>query len=126
VLKARPIGEYRGVARFFAYLSRPEVQARWHQASGYLPVTRAAYELTRRQGFYEKNPGTDISIKQITLKEPTPNTKGLRLGSFVQVREVIEDELEQAITGKVAPKAALDSAVRRGNEILRRFEKANP
>jgi sn-glycerol 3-phosphate transport system substrate-binding protein len=126
VLKARPIGEYRGVARFFAYLSRPEVQARWHQASGYLPVTRAAYELTRRQGFYEKNPGTDISIKQITLKEPTPNTKGLRLGSFVQVREVIEDELEQAITGKVSPKAALDSAVRRGNEILRRFEKANP
>jgi sn-glycerol 3-phosphate transport system substrate-binding protein len=102
------------------------VQARWHQASGYLPITRAAYELTRRQGFYEKNPGTDISIKQITLGEPTPNTKGLRLGSFVQVREVIEDELEQAISGKVSPKAALDSAVRRGNEILRRFEKANP
>ena len=126
VLRDRPRAEYAGAAKFFAYLSRPEVQARWHQASGYLPVTRAAYELTRRQGFYEKNPGTDISIKQITLKEPTPNTKGLRLGSFVQVREVIEDELEQAISGKVTPKAALDSAVRRGNEILRRFETANP
>lgn len=125
VLKGRPIAEYKGVAKFFVFLSRPEVQARWHQESGYLPITRAAYELTRRQGFYEKNPGTDISIKQITLKEPTQNTKGLRLGSFVQVREVIEDELEQAISGKVAPKAALDSAVRRGNTILRRFEQAN-
>ena len=50
VLKARPVGEYKGVARFFAYLSRPEVQARWHQASGYLPITRAAYELTRAAG----------------------------------------------------------------------------
>jgi sn-glycerol 3-phosphate transport system substrate-binding protein len=50
----------------------------------------------------------------------------LRIGSFVLVRDVIEDELEQAISGKVPAKAALDSAVRRGNEILRRFEKANP
>ena len=126
VLKGRPIAEYKGVAKFFIFLSRPEIQARWHQESGYLPITRAAYELTRKQGFYERNPGADISIKQITLKEPTANSKGLRLGSFVQVREVIEDEMEQAISGKVTPKAALDSAVRRGNEILRRFEKANP
>lgn len=125
VLEGRPEAEYKGVARFFAYLSRPEVQAWWHQASGYLPITRAAYELSRTRGFYERNPGTDISIRQITLKEPTPNTKGLRIGSFVLVRNVIEDELEQAISGKVPAKAALDSAVRRGNEILRRFEKAN-
>src|SRR5690242_18228260 len=126
VLKGRPIAEYKGVARFFVYLSRPEVQARWHQQSGYLPITRAAYELTRKQGFYEKNPGADIAIKQITLKDPTQNTKGLRLGSVVQVREVIDDELEQAISGKIAPKAALEAAVTRGNDILRKFEKANP
>jgi sn-glycerol 3-phosphate transport system substrate-binding protein len=126
VLKGRPIAEYKGVAKFFIFLSRPEIQARWHQESGYLPITRAAYELTRKQGFYDRNPGADISIKQITLKEPTANSKGLRLGSFIQVREVIEDEMEQAILGKATPKAALDSAVRRGNDILRKFEKANP
>jgi sn-glycerol 3-phosphate transport system substrate-binding protein len=126
VLKGRPDAEYRGVAQFFAFLSRPEIQARWHQGTGYLPITRAAYELSRQQGFYQANPGTDISIRQITLKEPTQNTKGLRIGSFLLVRDVIEDELEQAIAGKVTPRAALDSAVRRGNAILRRFEKANP
>ena len=126
VLKGRPEAEYRGVARFFAFLSRPEIQARWHQGTGYLPITRAAYELSRQQGFYQANPGTDISIRQITLKEPSANTKGLRIGSFLLVRDVIEDELEQAIAGKVTPRAALDSAVRRGNAILRRFEKANP
>ena len=126
VLKGRPDAEYRGVAQFFAFLSRPEIQARWHQGTGYLPITRAAYELSRQQGFYQANPGTDISIRQITLKEPTANTKGLRIGSFLLVRDVIEDELEQAIAGKVTPRAALDSAVRRGNAILRQFEKANP
>ena len=103
------------------------MQARWHQASGYLPITRAAYELTRAAGFLrEAIPAPTSRSSRSPLKEPTQNTKGLRLGSFVQVREVIEDELEQAIAGKVTPKAALDSAVRRGNEILRRFEKANP
>jgi sn-glycerol 3-phosphate transport system substrate-binding protein len=126
VLRGRPAAEYKGVAQFFAFLSRPEIQARWHQQTGYLPITRAAYELSQQQNFYARNPGTDIAIRQLTVKEPTQNTKGLRIGSFVLVRDVIEDELEQAISGKVTPKAALDSAVRRGNDILRRFEQANP
>jgi sn-glycerol 3-phosphate transport system substrate-binding protein len=126
VLRDRPRDEYKGVARFFAYLSRPEVQAAWHQNTGYLPITRAAFDLTRAQGFYDRNPGTAISIEQITLKPPTENSKGLRLGSFVLIRDVIEDELEQAFSGKKSAQAALDSALERGNRLLRQFEKANP
>jgi len=126
VLKGRPEAEYKGVARFFAYLSKPGAQAWWHQNTGYLPITDAAYRLSGAQGFYDRNPGTDISIKQITLHTPTENSKGLRLGSFVQIRDVIEDEMEQAFSGKRTAKAAMDAAARRGNEILRRFEKANP
>jgi len=126
VLKGRPEAEYKGVARFFAYLSKPGAQAWWHQATGYLPITDAAYQLSSAQGFYDRNPGADISIKQITLHAPTENSKGLRLGSFVLIRDVIEDEMEQAFAGKKTAKAAMDAAVRRGNDILRRFEKANP
>jgi sn-glycerol 3-phosphate transport system substrate-binding protein len=126
VLRGRPDAEYKGVAKFFAYLSQPEVQAAWHQKTGYLPVTRAAFDLSRTQGFYERNPGADMSIEQITLKPPTENSKGLRLGSFVLIRDVIEDELEQAFSGKKSAQAALDSAVARGNRLLRQFESANP
>ena len=125
VLRGRPRPEYKGVAKFFAYLSRPEVQAAWHQRTGYLPITRAAYELTRSTGFYDRHPGADVAIEQLSLKPPTENSKGLRLGSFVLIRDVIEDELEQAFAGKKPAKAALDSAVRRGNDLLRQFEKAN-
>ncbi|MGA2126117.1 MAG: extracellular solute-binding protein, partial [Xanthobacteraceae bacterium] len=125
VLKGRPEAEYKGAAKFFAYLSRPEVQAAWHQATGYLPITLAAYQLTRSQGYYDRNPGTDISIRQLTLNPPTENSKGLRLGSFVLIRDVIEDAMEQAFAGKKPAKIALDEAVARGNELLRRFENAN-
>ena len=125
VLKGRSEAEYKGVARFFAYLSKPGAQAWWHQSTGYLPITKASYELSQTQGFYDRNLGADISIKQITLHPPTENSKGLRLGSFVLIRDVIEDELEQAFSGKRSAKSALDLAVKRGNEILRQFEQAN-
>ena len=126
VLRNRPSDEYKGVAKFFSFLSKPEVQASWHQNTGYLPVTRAAFDLTRAQGFYDRNPGTAISIEEITSKPPTENSKGVRLGSFVLIRDVIDDELEQAFSGKKSAQAALDSAVERGDKLLRQFERASP
>lgn len=126
VLRNRPRDEYKGVAKFFAYLSKPEVQAAWHQTTGYLPITRAAFDLTRAQGFYGRNPGAEMSIEQITLKMPTDNSRGLRLGSFILIRDAIEDELEQAFNGKKPAQAALESAEARGNRLLRQFERANP
>jgi sn-glycerol 3-phosphate transport system substrate-binding protein len=125
VLKGYPNAEYKGVAKFFKYLSSSEVQAAWHQATGYLPITTAAYELTRKQGFYEKNPGTETAITQINNKPPTANSKGLRFGNFVQIRDVINDELEAVWAGKKSAQDGLNEAVQRGNVLLRKFEKAN-
>jgi sn-glycerol 3-phosphate transport system substrate-binding protein len=125
VMGGKKPAEYRGVAKFFAFLSRPEVQMDWHTKTGYVPITQASYELTRKSGFYDKNPGADMPVKQLTNKAPTANSKGLRFGNFVQGREVIEEELEAVFAGRKEAKAALDDAVRRGNDILRRFEAAN-
>jgi sn-glycerol 3-phosphate transport system substrate-binding protein len=125
VLRGQKPADYKGVAQFFAYLSKPEVQAWWHQETGYLPITTAAYDLSRKQGFYDKNPGTDVAVKEINLNPPTENSKGLRLGNFVQIRAVIEEEIENALQGKTTPQQALDAAVTRGNELLRQFQKSN-
>lgn len=126
VLRDRPREEYKGVAKFLAFLSQPEVQAAWHQKTGYLPSTQAAYDLTRARGFYDRNPGTAKSIEEITLKPPTANSRGLRLGSFTLIRDAIEDELENAFSGKKSAQEALDAAAERGNKLLRQFERANP
>lgn len=123
VLQGRTDAEYKGVAKFLSFLSRPEVQAQWHQWTGYLPITHAAYEQTRALGFYDRNPGTDISIRQITLNPPNANSRGLRLPSYVVIRDIIQEEIEDALAGRKTAKAALDEAVRRGNEVLTRFDK---
>jgi len=117
--------EYKGVAEFLSFLSSSDIQAKWHQDTGYLPITTAAYEQTKAEGFYEANPGTDIAILQMTAKPTTANSKGLRLGSFDQIRGIIDEELEAVWSGDKDAQAALDSAVERGNQLLRRFEQAN-
>ena len=117
--------DYQGVAEFFKYMSSPEVQADWHQASGYVPITTAAYELSKEQGFYEENPGTDTAIKQLSLNEPTPNSKGLRFGNYVQVRDAINEELEALWAGDKTAEEALSNAAERGNALLRAFQDAN-
>ena len=125
VFEGHEAKEYAGVAEFLNFLSTPEIQAQWHQDTGYLPITLAAYERTKESGFYEENPGTDIAIIQMTGKAPTANSKGLRLGFFDQIRTIIDEELEAVWAGDKAEQTALDSAVERGNTLLRRFEQAN-
>ena len=125
VLQGRPKDEYKGVAKFMTFLASAPVQAKWHQETGYVPITTAAAELTEKEGFYKKFPGRDIAVKELTLNPPTDNSKGLRIGNFVQIRDIVDEELESVWSGKKDAKTALDEAVKRGNEQLRKFEAAN-
>jgi len=124
VMGGKPAANYKGVAKFFTFLSGPEIQAEFHQTTGYLPITMAAYELTKKSGFYEKNPGTDVSVQQMIVKT-TNNSRGVRLGNFIQIRDVIDEELEGVWSGKQDAKTALDKAVKRGNELIEKFARQN-
>lgn len=121
VLNGHDEAEYRGVAQFFDYISSPDIQAASHQRTGYLPITREAYSLSRRQGFYHGNPDAEVAIRQITLHLPTEHSKGVRLGNFTQIRDVIDQELDAVWAGRKDARTALDDAVRRGNALLREF-----
>ena len=115
--------EYKGVAKFFTFLSDTNRQAKLHQESGYLPITKAAYDKTKASGFYDKNPILEVPLKELTNKTPTENSRGLRFGGMVQMRDVWSEEIEAALAGKKSAKEALDAAVSRGNQMLRQFER---
>jgi sn-glycerol 3-phosphate transport system substrate-binding protein len=124
VLAGKPPVEYYGVARFFAFLSQPGVQAEWHQKSGELPLTYAAYELTRKQGFYAANPAQEIAVQQVLAKLPTWDSRGIRLGGFPKIRGIINEELELVWSGKKSALDALNAAVARGNVLLEEMDQA--
>jgi sn-glycerol 3-phosphate transport system substrate-binding protein len=122
VLKGHTKEQYAAVADFFRYVATPPVQVYWHRSTGYVPITVAAYELAKKEGFYKEVPAQEIAITSLTRSPTTELSRGLRLGNFVQIRDVIDEETENIWAGKKTPKQGLDDAVRRGNELLRQFE----
>jgi len=123
VMGGKTPAEYKGIAKFFTFLSDTDRQVYLHEVSGYLPITKAAYEKTKASGFYEKNPILEVPLKELTNKPPTENSRGLRFGGMVQMRDVWSEEIEAALAGKKPAKDALDAAVTRGNQMLRQFER---
>ena len=115
--------EYKGVARFFTFLSDTDRQVDLHKKSGYLPITKAAYAKTKESGYYKELPYLETPLLELTNKEPTENSRGLRLGNMVQLRDVWAEEFEAALAGKKTAKQALDDAAARGNAMLRQFER---
>ena len=124
VMSGKPAADYKGVAAFFNYLTNPEIQAKSHQRTGYLPITLASFEMTEKAGFYKQNPGTDTAVNQM-IRKTTDKSRGVRLGNMLQIRAIVDEELEQVWAGKKGAQEALDAIVKRGNEQLERFQKAN-
>ena len=124
VMNGKKAEEYKGVAQFFAHLSDAQEQAKSHQRTGYLPTTTEAFNITEKAGFYKQNPGTDVSVTQM-IRKTTDKSRGIRLGNFVQIRTIIDEEMEQVWSGKKSAKEGLESAKKRGDEQLERFQKAN-
>ena len=124
VMGGKKADEYKGVAEFFSFVSKPDVQSASHKRTGYLPITLEAFALTEKSGYYKENPGTDVAPNQM-IRKTTDKSRGIRLGNFVQIRTIVDEEMEHVWAGKKAPKEALDIAVKRGNEQLERFAKTN-
>jgi sn-glycerol 3-phosphate transport system substrate-binding protein len=124
VMNGKPQNDYKAVAAFFDYLSDPQVQSVNHMRTGYLPVTLEAFKLTEDSGFYTKNPGTDVSVNQM-IRKTTDRSRGIRLGNYVQIRTIIDEELEQVWAGKITAKQALDAITTRGNALLEKFDATN-
>lgn len=123
VMGGKKPDEYKGVAKFLAFLSDTDRQVAIHKASGYLPITKAAYAKAKEQGFYKDQPYLETPLLELTNKEPTENSRGLRLGNMVQLRDIWAEEIEGALAGKKTAKEALDAGVTRGNQMLRQFER---
>jgi len=124
VMGGKKPDDYKGVAKFLAFLSDTDRQIAIHKASGYLPITKASYAKAKADGFYKDQPYLETPLLELTNKEPTANSRGLRLGNMAQLRDIWSEEIESALAGKKSAKEALDTAVQRGNQALRQFERA--
>jgi sn-glycerol 3-phosphate transport system substrate-binding protein len=119
----RSAKEFEGVAKFLEFLAQPERLARFAKVTGFLPATNAAYEAMQKENFFAQNAGREIPIQQLTRGTPTANSAGYRFGRWTEIRDFYHEEVERALQGNQTAQAALDNAVRRGNDALRQFER---
>lgn len=124
-LSGKSADEYRGAAAFFAFIAKPETEEYFSTITGYIPVTIPGYDYMKSKGFYDKAPfkGREIALESLTASPVTPNSRGIRLGGFIQIRKETRDALQAIFANKMTVEAGLNQAVERGNAILRRFEK---
>jgi sn-glycerol 3-phosphate transport system substrate-binding protein len=122
--KQRTAAEYKAIAQFLKFLGTPEQDAHFHQTTGYVPVTFGGYEKSKADGYYEKQRGADIPIKQLARGTMTANSRGLRLGRLSEIRNILYEETERALQGQQSAKEALDNGASRGNRVLREFQKS--
>lgn len=124
VMKGKKKPEYEAAAAFIDFVSTPEQQHWLMDRTGYIPLTESGYKALVDSGFYKdpKYAGREVAIASLTASEPTANSRGIRLGNFPSVRAEIRAELQAVFTQNKDVQAALDDAVARGNQILRRYE----
>ncbi|MEO1398209.1 MAG: extracellular solute-binding protein [Pseudomonadota bacterium] len=114
--------ENKATAEFFRYLTAADTQYFWHQATGYVPITNAAYDVAKADGHYDKFPAAEVGIQQLTLPAGD-NTKGYRMGFYVQIRDVMNREYGRILTGETDVDSAFEAIEAEANKLLERFAK---
>lgn len=114
--------ENEATARFFEFMASPDVQVMWHKETGYVPITEAAYDLAKTQGYYDEKPAAEVGIQQLSL--PAGDwTKGYRMGFYVQIRDVMNREYGRILTGETSVEDAFATIEEEANALLERFAK---
>jgi sn-glycerol 3-phosphate transport system substrate-binding protein len=114
--------ENAATAKFFEFLTAPETQYFWHQETGYVPITEAAYELAQEDGHYDRMPAAEVGIQQLSLPAGE-HTRGYRMGFYVQIRDVMNREYGRILTGESSVEDAFQAIETEANALLERFAK---
>ncbi|UJF23857.1 extracellular solute-binding protein [Suttonella sp. R2A3] len=107
-------------ASFFKFLSQSDTQAFWHKETGYVPITNAAYDLVKSEGYYDEEPAAETGILQLN-QSGGEWTKGYRLGFYPQIREVMRREFTKFFNGDVSVDDAFATIESESDKLLARF-----
>ena len=118
VLKGQSERELDGVWEFFKFINRTENAVAWHQGTGYFPVTNSAVKTLLDSGWFAENPNSLTAFLQILTGSDHPAAQGVLLGQFVEIRDIVDTALEDALNGRVPVQRALDQAAARVNQVL--------
>ncbi len=126
VTKGQSKAQLQAVWEFLKYLAQTNVAVQWHKGTGYFPTVNSAVQALLNEGWFSKDQNYLTAFLQVLSgRRDTPAATGVRLGPFVQIRELERTAIEKAVSGTMSPKAALDEAAQKANDLLQQYKQLN-
>ncbi|MVW72248.1 extracellular solute-binding protein [Bordetella sp. 15P40C-2] len=114
-VNGHPQAQEKATADFLAWLSKPVNAAEWHQQTGYLPLTDAAFRASD-VSFYNKVPGAKALVDSLRGNLAS-TSRGFRMAHYDRIQPILNSELNQALAGTTPPVAALNKASDQAKKI---------
>jgi ABC-type glycerol-3-phosphate transport system substrate-binding protein len=99
----------REACEFLTFMASKEVQARWANQLGQIPVNILADPMVD----FSQHPYLKVFMEQMKYAKPRPQT-----GSYPEIENAVNPEMQAALDGKKSVKAAMESASKLVNQIL--------
>jgi len=111
----RSAAEYKQAARFVSFMLAPDMQVELVSVYGGLPMTAAARAAARSKLLKEGQATLEVAYGSLKGKGAAQSR---HVSDIDPVRIIADEELESVWANKAPAKAALDTAVNRGNAVL--------
>jgi sn-glycerol 3-phosphate transport system substrate-binding protein len=102
--------EQQAAWEFVKFTTEPAVQAEWAAATGYFPITPAAYEEDVLTEVYDANPQYLTAVEQLENTIQSPATAGALFSIMPEARVIIETALGEVYEGRDVEEALDDAA----------------
>lgn len=123
ILNNKPEEEQKAAWEFIKFLAQPATQAYWNINTGYFPITKKAYEEKIVTDNLAKYPQFQTAIDQLHASNASTASTGAVIGVFPEARQIVENAIEEALTGVKDSQKALDDAAKAITDKISTYNK---
>lgn len=113
-----------GAFEFIKYALKPEEQAKWQKATGYMAINKNAENTKTLKDLYAKYPEAKVPFEQLSTVKPNNANSGLLMEGMQYTRQLEQTAMEQTYEGANID-STLNSVNNQMNSNLQRINKAN-
>ncbi len=99
--------------KYIKFVTGTTGTTRWFMKTFYMPVRRSARDSTLARVYLQQNPEHRPGLDSLATARTAPN-----LAEWQEIRDIIQEAMEEAILGKKTSKQALDDAAAKANKLL--------
>ena len=116
-VKGHPAARQKATAELLTYLAKPVIAAEWHQKTGYMPLTDAAYRAAD-VAFYDRIPGARLLVDQMNNGD-AKKSAGFDVTNYPRILVLFNQAFDLALTDKTPPMTALMNAKAEAAKLMR-------